>query len=587
MEDRILLKSNGTFNDIKKALEYIVYNKDIEAREIFLTNCKSIIISLVNELLESVKRYPTPISYNKNVFEIDRLLFLAKSLYGDELLPIFQKNINLQDDEINYSSSYERYNENVSRNIFYDRDLINNLKAYNKELSLDKKYKGINKNTLEQAYSIFFSLTDILDIDSYNDRKQEFIKKNNIDYNTFIDYILLYGYRYLNLASIQMKKRVSDTLNLMYNTYNDELALENVIKKIIESYDINVLKELIYTHHISPYIVKKIIQSNNSYNRKYGKDIDSIINKVNKVIELLHAEKKFIHYSITLQKLINCNDKKVLEDIVKNNMRDLNKTNINLFVKNYKTNLNSLEKERLTEELLKKIKDIKEKVKADKDMNNTLKKEQDLKDFIESFDITPFFSDDIKTVDEYCNAFNISKNSFYTYLSYIETNNKELYLKVKEKIRKERSQRYSVIVNKTNTIADEIINGIKEDNEATRNFEILDYFLKTKLDFKEFMDIYTENNNVDIESLRKLRQFFKKNKLTNKIIPRQELNGTTIFMIGDAPYEVSKEEKEKTINYLNKKTIPLYTKVYKQALKRCVNGTLFEEVKEFKNVKRG
>src|SRR5699024_2904685 len=102
MEDRILLKSNGTFNDIKKALEYIVYNKDIEAREIFLTNCKSIIISLVNELLESVKRYPTPISYNKNVFEIDRLLFLAKSLYGDELLPIFQKNINLQDDEINY-----------------------------------------------------------------------------------------------------------------------------------------------------------------------------------------------------------------------------------------------------------------------------------------------------------------------------------------------------------------------------------------------------------------------------------------------------------------------------------------------------
>ena len=499
MEDRILLKSNGTFNDIKKALEYIVYNKDIEAREIFLTNCKSIIISLVNELLESVKRYPTPISYNKNVFEIDRLLFLAKSLYGDELLPIFQKNINIQDDEINYSSSYERYNENVSRNIFYDRDLINNLKAYNKELSLDKKYKGINKNTLEQAYSIFFSLTDILDIDSYDDRKQEFIKKNNIDYNTFIDYVLQYGYRYLNLASIQMKKRVSDTLNLMYNTYNDELALENVIEKIIESYDINVLKELIYTHHISPYIVKKIIQSNNSYNRKYGKDIDSIINKVNKVIELLHAEKKFIHYSITLQKLINCNDKKELEDIVKNNMRDLNKTNINLFVKNYKTNLNSLEKERLTEELLKKIKDIKEKVKADKDMNNTLKKEQDLKDFIESFDINPFFSDDIKTVDEYCNAFNISKNSFYTYLSYIETNNKELYLKVKEKIRKERSQRYSVIVNKTNTIADEIINGIKEDNEATRNFEILDYFLKTKLDFKEFMDIYTENNNVDIE----------------------------------------------------------------------------------------
>ena len=50
-------------------------------------------------------------------------------------------------------------------------------------------------------------------------------------------------------------------------------------------------------------------------------------------------------------------------------------------------------------------------------------------------------------------------------------------------------------------------------------------------------------------------------------------------MIDDNPYEVKQEEKIDTINYLNNNNIPLYTKVYKQALRRHVNGNLIKDEK--------
>ena len=57
-------------------------------------------------------------------------------------------------------------------------------------------------------------------------------------------------------------------------------------------------------------------------------------------------------------------------------------------------------------------------------------------------------------------------------------------------------------------------------------------------------------------------------------------------MVDDKPYEVSKEEKQTVLNYLGVKDIPLYTKVYKQALKRHINGNLILE-DDKKLIKKG
>ena len=72
----------------------------------------------------------------------------------------------------------------------------------------------------------------------------------------------------------------------------------------------------------------------------------------------------------------------------------------------------------------------------------------------------------------------------------------------------------------------------------------------------------------------------------DKITVDQELNGTTILMIDNEPYEVTREEKEEVINFLQEKEIPLYIKVYKQALRRHISGKLILE-DDKKMIKKG
>ena len=71
-----------------------------------------------------------------------------------------------------------------------------------------------------------------------------------------------------------------------------------------------------------------------------------------------------------------------------------------------------------------------------------------------------------------------------------------------------------------------------------------------------------------------------------KITVSQELNGTTIFMIDNSPYEVTRDEKEIVINFLEERGIPLYVKVYKQALKRYISGNLMIDKKFEKTLRK-
>ena len=142
------------------------------------------------------------------------------------------------------------------------------------------------------------------------------------------------------------------------------------------------------------------------------------------------------------------------------------------------------------------------------------------------------------------------------------------------------------------SIADQIKIGIKDDNGNIRKFELLDYFLSTKLSYSEFYKIYSNSKEKNLRTIIAIESFFKHNKLIdykdidyyNMINIDQELDGTTIFMKNNEPYEVTREEKEDVINFLQEKGIPLYTKVYKQALRRHVHGCLILESEKKKTL---
>lgn len=57
----------------------------------------------------------------------------------------------------------------------------------------------------------------------------------------------------------------------------------------------------------------------------------------------------------------------------------------------------------------------------------------------------------------------------------------------------------------------------------------------------------------------------------------QELDSKTILLVHGEMHEVTKDEKLSTIEYLKSKNLPLYYAVYSVALRRYLNGILFDK----------
>ena len=566
----INLEENISIDDLKVALEYFITIKDNDLKEEFLLKCKKVIISFLNKLLPMVDEYPISISYDKTVFKIDRLLYWANFLYGNKIFPIFTKDIQNINDNSLYLASLDRYRNNVNIDLFDDKELLLDLDMYSKSIELESKYSDINKDVLEEAYYLYFSLNNFLDKEDYEERKRKFMDKNNIYPGTLKDYVETYGMLYLNIPLKKIDKMINFVESATSHFSNDFFKFEEVLNNIINSSDINYIKEIVFTNHLSPYVIKSFIEKYRFYNRKYSNNLDNIIKKINTAIISLEKEHKYIHYSIALTKIESSNDLEEIKIIVKNNITYLTKDNVERFITIYRVTLSDKKKQ----ELLKKTEIAKEDIKKDNAADRALGIERRKENLYNSIDFNIFLSSDIKSKDDFCKLMDIRESDFNTLFSMLEVRDNELYLKIKGKIRNLQGQRYAVLINKVNSIADNIINGIELEDGSRRNFEILDYFLSTKLDFNEFIDLYNKNRNIDIESLKAIKIFFAKNKLTNKLNINQELDGRTIFMVDDKPYEVSKEEKQTVLNYLGVKDIPLYTKVYKQALKRHINGNL-------------
>ena len=566
----INLEENISIDDLKVALEYFITIKDNDLKEEFLLKCKKVIISFLNKLLPMVDEYPISISYDKTVFKIDRLLYWANFLYGNKIFPIFTKDIQNINDNSLYLASLDRYRNNVNIDLFDDKELLLDLDMYSKSIELESKYSDINKDVLEEAYYLYFSLNNFLDKEDYEERKRKFMDKNNIYPGTLKDYVETYGMLYLNIPLKKIDKMINFVESATSHFSNDFFKFEEVLNNIINSNDINYIKEIVFTNHLSPYVIKSFIEKYRFYNRKYSNNLDNIIKKINASIISLEKEHKYIHYSIALTKIESSNDLEEIKIIVKNNITYLTKDNVERFITIYRVTLSDKKKQ----ELLKKTEIAKEDIKKDNAADRALGIERRKENLYNSIDFNIFLSSDIKSKDDFCKLMDIRESDFNTLFSMLEVRDNELYLKIKGKIRNLQGQRYAVLINKVNSIADNIINGIELEDGSRRNFEILDYFLSTKLDFNEFIDLYNKNRNIDIESLKAIKIFFAKNKLTNKLNINQELDGRTIFMVDDKPYEVSKEEKQTVLNYLGVKDIPLYTKVYKQALKRHINGNL-------------
>lgn len=571
--DKIIDLDIESLNEVsfKEALEYYLTLKDSKLKHDFFDKYIIAIKKYLPKILSKVEEYPVTNSYEKNVYKIDSLLFYTYTLYGDMYFNLFKKETLEGIDKSIYFKCLERYRFLVNNDLIDDKVLVENLNIYNKEKEIKDKYSSVDKKMLEEAYNVYFTLDNYSLKEEYYDRKKSFVKKYGIDYDVFKDFVRAYAFLYLNISLEEVNQRIR-SIDANCSRLSNFINLDNCISNILYSNDLNDIKSIVLKNHITPYEASQIINNYRSFLYS-SEEKENIMRKVNMAVSSLLEEHKYVHYSIALSKLEKTSDKEEIKLIVKNNNDFLANVNIKRFLSIYRITLSMEEKEQLQKSLLAKIHMIKNDIKASN-------KKKTIVDAYEKINFNILLNPDVKTIEEFCEIMNITKNEFYAAFECLESLDEDMYLKIKDKINNLKKQRYAILSNKVNTIVDNIINGIKVSDDEVRPFEILDYFLATKLDFNDFIDIYLKiNPKASKEQLRSIKIFFAKNKLTTKIKTSTELSGSTVFMINDMPYEVSNDEKRDTINYLKSNNIPIYTKVYKQALRRHINGNLIEDGK--------
>ena len=471
---------------------------------------------------------------------------------------------------------------------------IKRLKTYRKEKDISEKYQDFNIDILKEAYYTAFTIDNYSDKDNYYKRIDSFLEKYNINIDTFKEYIRAYGLLYLNTDLKHIDNKILSIVLALkkINITGSKEVLAKVLEKNKDSNDNENFENIVFSKHISldvlDYLYENKYFDTDTYNKLYV--------KVSKAIESLSEKYKYIHYSIVMSKLEKEEDLNIIDNIVENNNNLIHPEYIRKFLNNYRQTLTEEEKENLKEQITTKIDEARKRINYKKMIKRRQSDVENTKEILKNIDFTLFLDNSIRSIKQFCQLVGITERTYYKCIKILEEVNNPLYLQIKEKIEKHNKKNKEINKSTENiiSIVKQIEFGIIDKDGNIRPFELLDYFLNTKLNYSEFFDIYINSNNCSKSSLTAFKNFMVNNKISyviadnkmDKITVDQELNGTTILMIDNEPYEVTREEKEEVINFLQEKEIPLYIKVYKQALRRHINGNLILE-DEKKLIKKG
>ena len=224
-----------------------------------------------------------------------------------------------------------------------------------------------------------------------------------------------------------------------------------------------------------------------------------------------------------------------------------------------------------------------------------IEKELQYKDYVDKniddarLMITNFIEGNYYSINDYCLKYNIKKEKFDEYLKLIEENDIELYNKYSAKQEFKRNQRYAKLCEKNKKIVELIKNGIEEDGKI-REFDLLDYYNNTKSSLNDFMT--SLNGLLTTEEYRIIKTFISKNQNDKGLTPfniNQLYNTKTVVgvnfdekgkIIEGSGREITKEEKQNIISYLNSRQIPITKITYNIAFRRWLSGNLNIEEKQ-------
>lgn len=522
---------------------------------------------------------------NDNKELSNKLGYYIFCLYGKNVLRKYLVDLNI---EHNYMSKISAFN---SQSCEERNDLpiyIYKLNRYFFYRLLEEKYYNIDMMKMKEAFDIFFNVDNFTERYQSIQRKKAFIEREHIDEKTFKDYVCIYGFEHTSLKDTIQDVYVSQASS--YRNYGlnfQEVGSvfqkrKNTIITLLNMNNLDDLKLFVYSGNITDATIYLIYDHDVYISKVYSNNKDEIIEKVNKATLELEKEYKYVSISKIMSIIEKTDDEDLIYKIVKNNQNK--KYDVQKFISRYRLLKSEQEQKQIEKELKFKINKAFQRIKD----NEKRKKEAIFK--AENIKIIKAFHQLLDVDADYLSLKEFAKKNGFSYsrtmicFQKLKQDNPSFYNEIKRHLDDLKRRKYKIILTNINKICDEIIHGINLKDGTKKEFDLLDYYLKTKLTFDEFSKLYPQSDDFSINDRRKIAQFLTKVKSNAYFNINQELESKTVLLVSNEMHTVTKDEKLSTIEYLKSKNIPLYYSVYCVALRRLVNGTLVDKEESKKSV---
>ena len=420
-----------------------------------------------------------------------------------------------------------------------DTDLLLSL---GREYAFDNIYTCVIDMPLKQL-ELFFNSTFARTIDKY----KVFIKDR----------------LYNNLINDDSRKIVLSIKNELAKIFDESNYDREIISKKLNTWNLDVDSNI---DMIIRYILsmdRRIARTNIDYYKNIFKNL------TDKTIELSPS---------LYEKIIRANSLDEVVNLVNNSIQNFDLDRIHDFCIRYHVDDYDKAESNLRE---------KHKMYAEYKRNNNTKLEDYRREAEIIFNeksneyINDYINSEFRNIKDYCEDRKISVSQFRRCLNRVKEINSSLYKKYIDKCEAIRLEEFNNNFSIALQVLDCIENGIL-DNGNYREFDLIDYFLITKLDKREMLKVIKEG--LTCREAKVFGAFLSKNPelqllnenninkiLTDKMVfgMRFDDNGVAIPGTGR---EITYEEKTNIINYINDNDIPFYEGVYRTAIKRLLNG---------------
>ena len=179
-----------------------------------------------------------------------------------------------------------------------------------------------------------------------------------------------------------------------------------------------------------------------------------------------------------------------------------------------------------------------------------------------------------KNIDEFCKDRNINRKDFQQFLLILRESRPNLYKEYERKIDFIEDSYIKSLENTITNIINNICNGLKQDDGSIKKYQYLDYCLETNLSFETFYKYAEKLGLINLSNRQLIKNFISRNANNKPLKTNEVLKTSYNVLLNGNQYRVSELEKLQALEYMRDLNLPQEVKIYKQVIKRYLDGNL-------------